>query len=60
MQYILTARASFKTFQPEVYAYLFKVKSKIPLFGEGRGIDIPLEGAVGYTRFKVTKVSKVN
>ncbi len=26
---------------------------------KGRGIDLPLEGAVGYTGFKVTKVSKV-
>jgi len=26
---------------------------------EGRGIDLPLEGSVGYTRFKVTKVPKV-
>ncbi len=26
---------------------------------EGRGIGLPLEGAVGYTKFKVTKVSKV-
>jgi len=29
-------RACFKTFQPEVYAYLFKVKSKIPDFERGR------------------------
>jgi hypothetical protein len=27
---------------------------------EGRGIDLSLEGAVGYTKFKVTKVPKVN
>jgi len=27
---------------------------------KGHGIDLPLEGAVGYTMFKVTKVSKVS
>ncbi len=34
------------------------VYSKIRM--EGRGIDLPLEGAVGYSEFKVTKVSKVS
>ena len=27
---------------------------------KGRGFDLSLEGAVGYTRFKVTKMTKVN
>jgi len=34
-------------------------ESKEPM-PKGHGIDLPLEGAVGYTRFKVTKVSKVS
>jgi len=28
--------------------------SKIPSSGDGRDIDLPLEGVVGQTRFKVT------
>ena len=27
---------------------------------KGHGIDLPLKGAVGFTKFKVTKVSKVS
>jgi len=34
--------------------------SKIPPSGEGRGFDLPLEGAFGYTRLEVTKLPKVN
>jgi hypothetical protein len=34
-----------------------QVKNATP---EGRGTDLPIEGAVGYTRLRVTKVSKVS
>ena len=38
---------------------VFKIMNKEST-PEGRGIDLPLEGAVKYTMLEVTKVSKVH